>query len=126
MPCLLANCRVKAFDPSSRAAAGRPEAGDARCLQVIGKAGDEGSLGTDDHQVDALGLAEIENVLMVIEIEVDVVRRGSCVSRSDKQPPIGFTQQGHRDGVLAAARTQQQNVHPSTPSNRCLLVASDS
>ena len=87
----------------------------------IGQAGFERGLGSDDDEFDRLGLTEGNDAVDVGGLQRNPRARSTRISRSDEQ---SGTQTRLGDlpchGVLAPARTDNKNVHRSTPSKALL------
>ena len=123
---------VKAFEPSSCAAAcGRPEGLDAGLHQIVHETCDEGRFRPHHHEVDRHGAAEVDDRLMVgyIERHIGAMLRRAGIAGGD-QKPVAERARGKGPGksMLAAAGTDQKNVHAVAPSHddASALRASDS
>ena len=112
----------------------RAEGRDPGRGEVVDQPGDEGRLGADDDEIDALPDAEPGDGGVVGDVEVDVPVRGAGVAGSHPQAAdtIGLDE-GQREGVLAATTADDEDPsrtlrveggHDRTPSKRDLELIS--
>ncbi len=119
--------RLRSFKLSGRRRGS--EAGDTGKAQIIGKAGNQRGLRSDDDKIDVVADTEFDDRQVRADIELDVQTDGRRVAGRDVEPTKHWRSRkafGH--GVLAASRTDQEDTeiaraHPRTPSNRCFEVS---
>ncbi len=101
----------------------RAETAQAGVLETVDDAGDERSLGSDDRQVDVLGLRQPEQAVDVLGTDVDVpharlVRRPGVAGRDDHGIYALRLCDLPRQRMFASAATDDQYLHESRPLSR--------
>ena len=127
MPNSAQSSLVKAFEPSSCAAARRgPNALMPAARKIVDEAGHQRRLGADHHETDRLRPAEGGDRGVVAGIEGDVgpALRRAGIARRDEEPVAQGTA-GDLPGerVLAPARADEKDVHWPVPLSRPALEA---
>jgi hypothetical protein len=107
--------RLRAFDP--RGVGARPEHGDAQVPELVRNAGDERSLGADDHQVCFERAGEAEQAFAVFRADgmAAAEPRDPRISRCRVQllEALGLAELP-RERVLASAGPDQQHLHTAS------------
>ena len=92
----------------------RAKSSDALGAHRVGNAGHKRGLGTDDHKPHAVLGGIIGHRGRVVDVELDVRRNGSRSTVAGSNVQLIAQRRGlerDRDGMLATARTQKQDIH---------------